>query len=141
MSFVDQTGLERVLTKLKTFIDSKVNKSGDTMTGRLTAPEVAATSYFVTPTMVGEGDKTKYYHRVDFGYAGHNQVDFHEYGGVWNFYQNQGGKSDSGVLVGSICPDGFHGNVIGKATSAASADSVPSLTNDDIDAAFTEVFG
>lgn len=134
MSFVDQTGLERVLTKLKTFIDSKVNKSGDTMTGRLTVPEVAATSYFVTPTMVGEGDKTKYYHRIDFGYSGHNNVDFHEYGGVWNFYQNQGGTANSKVLVASIQPDGFHGNVKGQ------ADSVPSLTNDDIDAAFTEVF-
>lgn len=134
MSFVDQTGLERVLTKLKTFIDSKVNKSGDTMTGRLTAPEVAATDYFVTPTMVGEGNKTAYYHRVDFGYAGHDHVDFHEYGGIWNFYQNQGGTNDSKILVGSIQPDGFHGNVKGQ------ADSVPSLTNDDIDAAFTEVF-
>ena len=134
MSFVDQTGLERVLTKLKMFIDSKVNKSGDTMTGRLTAPEVAATDYFVTPTMVGEGDKTKYYHRVDFGYAGHDHVDFHEYGGIWNFYQNQGGTNDSKILVCSIQPDGFHGNVKGQ------ADSVPSLTNDDIDAAFTEVF-
>ena len=134
MSFVDQTGLERVLTKLKDFIDSKVNKSGDTMTGRLTAPEVAATDYFVTPTMVGEGNKTKYYHRVDFGYAGHNHVDFHEYGGIWNFYQNTGGTYDSKILVGSIQPDGFHGNVKGQ------ADSVPSLTNDEIDAAFAEVF-
>lgn len=135
MSFVDQTGLERVLAKLKTFIDSKVNKSGDTMTGRLTAPEVAATDYFVTPTMVGEGDRTKYYHRVDFGYAGHNRVDFHEYGGTWNFYQNQGGTDESKILVASIQPDGFHGSLKGQ------ADSVPSLTNDDIDATFTEVFG
>ena len=135
MSFVDQTGLERVLARLKDFIDSKVNKSGDAMTGRLTAPEVAATDYFVTPVMVGEGNKTKYYHRVDFGYAGHDHVDFHEYGGIWNFYQNQGGTKETKILVGSIQPDGFHGNVKGQ------ADSVPSLTNDDIDAAFTEVFG
>lgn len=135
MSFVDQTGLERVLTRLKDFIDSKVNKSGDTMTGRLTAPEVAATDYFVTPVMVGEGNKNVYYHRVDFGYAGHNHVDFYEYGGIWNFYQNQGGTEETKILVGSIQPDGFHGNVKGQ------ADSVPSLTNDDIDTAFTEVFG
>ena len=134
MSFVDQTGLERVLAKLKTFIDSKVNKSGDTMTGRLTAPEIAATDYFVTPTMVGEGDNNTYYHRVDFGYAGNNHVDFHEYGGIWNFYQNTDGTYDSKILVGSIQPDGFHGNVKGQ------ADSVPSLTNDEIDAAFAEVF-
>lgn len=135
MSFVDQTGLERVLARLKDFIDSKVNKSGDAMTGRLTAPEVAATDYFVTPVMVGEGNKNVYYHRVDFGYAGHDHVDFHEYGGIWNFYQNQGGTEETKILVGSIQPDGFHENVKGQ------ADSVPSLTNDDIDAAFTEVFG
>lgn len=135
MSFVDQTGLERVLAKLKDFIDSKVNKSGDTMTGRLTAPEVAATDYFVTPTMVGEGNKNVYYHRVDFGYAGHDHVDFHEYGGTWNFYQNNGGTEESKILVAAIQPDGFHGTLHGQASS------VPSLTSDDIDAAFTEVFG
>lgn len=135
MSFVDQTGLERVLARLKDFIDSKVNKSGDAMTGRLTAPEVAATDCFVTPVMVGGGDKNAYYHRVDFGYTGRNHVDFHEYGGIWNFYQNQGGTEETKILVGSIQPDGFHGNVKGQ------ADSVPSLTNDDIDAAFTKVFG
>ncbi len=100
---------------VKSALDDKVDKTGDTMTGRLTAPEIAATDYFVTPTMVGEGDKTKYYHRVDFGYAGHYHVDFHEYGGVWNFYQNQGGTSDSKILVGSIQPDGFHGNLKGQA--------------------------
>ena len=104
---------------VKSALDGKVDKTGDTMTGRLTVPEVAATNYFVTPTMVGEGDKTKYYHRVDFGYAGHNHVDFHEYGGTWNFYHNQSGTEESKVLVGSIKPDGFHGNLKGQ------ADSVP----------------
>ena len=104
---------------VKSALDGKVDKTGDTMTGRLTVPEVAATNYFVTPTMVGEGDKTKYYHRVDFGYAGHDYVDFHEYGGTWNFYQNQGGTEKSKILVGSIKPDGFHGNFKGQ------ADSVP----------------
>lgn len=104
---------------VKSELDSKVNKSGDTMSGRLTAPEIAATDYFVTPTMVGEGDKTKYYHRVDFGYAGHDHVDFHEHGGTWNFYRNQGGTEESKILVGSIQPDGFHGNLKGQ------ADSVP----------------
>lgn len=138
MGFVDQTGLQRAFTKVKALADTKVNKSGDTMEGRLTAPEVAATSYFVTPTMVGEGDTSTYYHRVDFGHAGRNNVDFYEYGGTWNFYQNQGGKLESSVLVGSIRPDGFHGNVVGNASSAT---TVPPLTNDDIDAAFTEVFG
>ena len=138
MSFVDAEGLKRAFTKLKSLIDSKVNKAGDTMIGRLTAPEVAATSYFVTPTMVGQGDASTYYHRIDFGRTSFDHVDFYEYGGIWNFYKNTAGTKDGAVLVGSIQQDGFHGNVIGKATSA---DSVPSLTSDDIDAAFTEVFG
>ena len=38
MSFVDENGLKRVLGKLKSLIDNKVSKSGDAMTGRLTAP-------------------------------------------------------------------------------------------------------
>lgn len=104
---------------VKSELDGKVDKTGDTMTGRLTVPEVAATDYFITPTMIGEGDKTTYYHRIDFGYVGHNQVDFHEYGGTWNFYQNPGGTEESKILVGSIRPDGFHGNLKGQ------ADSVP----------------
>lgn len=138
MGFVDQAGLQRAFTKVKALADTKVNKSGDTMDGQLTAPVVAATSYFVTPYMVGEGDASTYYHRVDFGHAGRDRVDFYEYGGTWNFYQNQGGTLDASVLVGSIQPDGFHGSVVGNATSAT---TVPSLTNDDIDAAFSEVFG
>lgn len=137
MSFVDQTGLERVLTKLKTFIDSKVNKSGDTMTGRLTAPEVVATVYAYIPSIINEGDSSRYVHRIDLGKPLFDHCDFYEYGGIWNFYQNVSGAKDESTLIASIQPDGFHGNVIGKATSA---DSVPSLTNDDIDAAFAEVF-
>lgn len=111
--------VDGVTSNVQSQLNSKVNKSGDIMTGRLTAPEVAATSYFVTPTMVGEGDTSTYYHRIDYGYSGHNSVDFHEYGGTWNFYQNQDGKSDTGILVGSIQPDGFHGNVVGNVTGSA----------------------
>lgn len=104
---------------VKSALDGKVDKTGGTMTGRLTVPEIAATDYFVTHSMIGGSDKTKYYHRVDFGYAGHSHVDFHEYGGTWNFYQNKDGTETSKILVGSIQPDGFHGNLKGQ------ADSVP----------------
>ena len=105
-------------SEMNTKLDNKLSLTGGTLTGRLTAPEVSATSYFVTPTMVGEGDKSKYYHRVDFGYSGNDKVDFYEYGGVWNFYKNTGGTKDSAVLVGSIQSDGWHGNVVGTATIA-----------------------
>lgn len=138
MSFVDENGLKRVLGKLKSLINNKVSKSGDTMTGRLTAPEVAATSYFVTPTMVGEGNANTYYHRIDFGKAGNDKVDFYEYGGIWNFYQDTVGTKDGAVLIGSIQPDGWHGNVVGKATSA---DAVPLISDTEIDTLFTTIFG
>ena len=144
MSFVDNSGLKRVLGKLKLLIDNKVSKSGDTMTGRLTAPEVSATSYLVTPTMVGEGNTNTYYHRIDFGKAGNDKVDFYEYGGIWNFYQNTVGTKDGAVLIGSIQPDGWHGNVVGNAataTKATSADTVPSISDTEIEALFTSVFG
>ena len=109
--------------QINTTYINKVNKSGDTMAGRLTAPEVAATNYFVTPTIVGEGDDTKYLHRIDFGYVSHDHVDFYEYGGTWNFYKNRDmkGAKDTRILVASIQPDGFHGDVKGQAESAITA--------------------
>ena len=42
-------------------------------------------NYFQSRKFRGEGNAATYYHAVDFGFAGHNQVDFYEYGGVWNF--------------------------------------------------------
>ena len=105
--------------------------SGGTTTGRITAPEVAATRYFVTPSMVGEGDTSTYYHRVDFGKAGNNKVDFYEYGGVWNFYKNTAAGKDNATLVASIQADGVHANLKGKADTAGSA------TNDSKNQAIT----
>lgn len=93
-------------------------------TGLFTAPYIATgtdknhTHYFQSEKFRGEGNADTYYHAIDFGYAGHNQVDFHEYGGIWNFYQNTGGAAADGKLVASIKPDGFHGNLKGNATSA-----------------------
>ena len=45
-------------------------------------------NYFQTKKFRGEGNAATYYHAVDFGFAGHNQVDFYEYGGLWNFWKN-----------------------------------------------------
>ncbi len=91
-------------------------------TGLFTAPYIATgdgeANYFQSRKFRGEGNANTYYHAVDFGYAGHNQVDFHEYGGIWNFYENTKGTAAGGELVASIKPDGFHGNLKGNATSA-----------------------
>lgn len=91
-------------------------------TGLFTAPYIATgtdkTHYFQSAKFRGEGNADTYYHAIDFGYRGHNQVDFHEYGGIWNFYENTKGTAADGKLVASIKPDGFHGNLNGNATSA-----------------------
>lgn len=111
-----------------TFADAegKVIKNNSTVTidntGLFTAPYIATgtdkTHYFQSRKFRGEGNADTYYHAIDFGYSGHNQVDFHEYGGIWNFYENTKGTAADGKLVASIKPDGFHGDLNGNATSA-----------------------
>lgn len=111
-----------------TFADAtgKVIKNNSAVTidneGLFTAPYIATgteeTNYFQSKKFRGEGNANTYYHAVDFGYAGHNQVDFHEYGGTWNFYENTKGTAADGKLVASIKPDGFHGNLKGNADTA-----------------------
>lgn len=97
--------------------------SGGTLTGNLMAPSFqtgsGAANYFQCQKFRGAGNADTYYHAIDFGYAGHDQVDFYEYGGTWNFWKNTA-SSKGGTLVGSIRPDGFHGNVIGDLTGTAS---------------------
>ena len=90
-----------------------VQKSGDTMTGKLTVPQVETgdgnSNFFQCRKFRGEGDANTYYHAIDFGYQNHDQVDFHEYGGIWNFYKNQSGKVNGGVLCGKITSNGWEG--------------------------------
>ena len=71
--------------------------SGGSVTGALSATQLAANiietgtgdnNYFQSRKFRGEGNAATYYHAVDFGFAGHNQVDFYEYGGLWNFWKN-----------------------------------------------------
>ena len=114
-----------------TFADAtgKVIKNNSTVTindtGLFTAPYIATgtdkTHYFQSRKFRGEGNADTYYHAIDFGYSGHNQVDFHEYGGIWNFYENTKGTAADGKLVASIKSDGFHGNLNGNATTATTA--------------------
>lgn len=113
---------------VSTFADAtgKVIKDNPAVTidneGLFTAPYIATgldgSHYFQSAKFRGEGDANTYYHAIDFGYAGHDRVDFHEYGGTWNFYKNTKGTADGGQLVVSIKPDGFHGNLKGNADTA-----------------------
>lgn len=117
------------LNAVSTFADAtgKVIKDNPKVTidntGLFTAPYIATgtdkTHYFQSRKFRGEGNADTYYHAIDFGYSGHNQVDFHEYGGIWNFYENTKGTAADGKLVASIKPDGFHGNLNGNADSAS----------------------
>lgn len=88
----------------------------DTLNGNLTVTNsvesdiVAANSYFRTPSLVGQDDNSTYYHRVDFGYAGNNKVDFYEYGGEYNFYKNTVGTLAGAVLIADITQTGISAN-------------------------------
>ena len=80
-----------------TYVD-KTNTSTESMagslsvTGSITSPSIATgnteSSYFQSQKFRGEGNAATYYHAIDFGFASHNQVDFYEYGGLWNFWKN-----------------------------------------------------
>lgn len=99
-----------------------VAKSGDTMTGGLAAKFFstgeAEENYFQCKKFRGEGNASSYYHAIDFGCKNNNKVDFHEYGGVWNFYKNESGEQHGGILVGAITPNGWSGKVDGHTISA-----------------------
>ena len=92
----------------------KVSKSGDTMTGKLTVPQVETgdgnSNFFQCRKFRGEGNADNYYHAIDFGYRNHDRVDFYEYGGIWSFYKNQTGKVNDSVLCGKITSNGWEGH-------------------------------
>lgn len=117
--------VDTLLDKINDFDPSnKVDKTGDTMSGGLTATFFQTgdneSNYFRCRKLRGEGDATVYYHAIDFGYPGNNKTDFYEYSGIWNFYQNQTEDGSGKILVGSITPNGWVGNVVGDVTGKAS---------------------
>ena len=123
----------------KEFAD-KVSKSGDTMTGKLTVPQVETgdgnSNFFQCRKFRGEGNADTYYHAIDFGYANHDKVDFHEYGGIWNFFKNTSGKANEGVLCGSITSNGWEG----RAKLKSGSTMVTSQLTENSDAIATTAF-
>lgn len=93
-------------------ISGKANVSGQVFTGTVEAPVVKTTSYFYTPALVNEGDLTKYYHRLNLGYASHDYWEFHEYGGDYRFYKNTTGTDDGKSLIANITSTGS--NFVGQ---------------------------
>ena len=85
--------------------------TGATFTGNISSPIVAATRYFVTPTLVGEGDDSKYFHRVVFGHRNFDKMEFHEYGGLFSFLENKNGGVNDGRLLFQISTSGVDSSV------------------------------
>ena len=87
--------------------------AGGACTGSVSAPNfqtgAGASNYFQCRKFRGEGNADTYYHAVDFGYSGHDSVDFYEYDPNWNFYKCTSGQKSSAVLVGNINENGWNG--------------------------------
>lgn len=85
--------------------------TGATFTGKISSPIVSATRYFETPTLVGEGDDSKYFHRVVFGHKNFDKFEFHEYGGLFSFFENKKGGANDGRLLFQINTSGVDSKV------------------------------
>ena len=105
--------------------------TGGTVTGGITATNfqtgTGATSYFQCRKFRGEGDANSYYHAIDFGYSGHDSVDFYEYDPNWNFYKCLTGTKSGAVLVGNINGNGWNGGA--RLTGAPTAPTATVGTN------------
>lgn len=105
--------------------------TGGTVTGGITAPNfqtgTGAANYFQCRQFRGEGDANTYYHAVDFGYSGHDSVDFYEYDPNWNFYKCISGQKSGAVLVGNINGNGWNGGA--RLTGAPTAPTPAAGTN------------
>lgn len=105
--------------------------TGGTVNGGITATNfqtgTGATSYFQCRKFRGEGDANSYYHAIDFGYSGHDSVDFYEYDPNWNFYKCLTGTKSGAVLVGNINGNGWNGGA--QLTGAPTAPTAAVGTN------------
>lgn len=105
--------------------------TGGTVTGGITATNfqtgTGAANYFQCRKFRGEGNANSYYHAIDFGYSGHDSVDFYEYDPNWNFYKCLTGNKSNAVLVGNINGNGWNGGA--RLTGAPTAPTASVGTN------------
>ena len=112
-SYNDLTNKPTIPTIPTNFVTTNTEQtiSGTKNFGAITANTIGtgtnANNYFQSQKFRGEGDAATYYHAVDFGYAGHDQVDFYEYGGIYNFYRNQQADTSNKQLLFGINPSGI----------------------------------
>lgn len=105
--------------------------TGGTVTGGIIAQNfqtgTGESNYFQCRKFRGEGNANSYYHAIDFGYSGHDSVDFYEYDPNWNFYSCTTGNKSGAVLVGKINSNGWNGGA--KLTGAPTAPTAATGTN------------
>lgn len=105
--------------------------TGGTVNGGITATNfktgTGESNYFQCRKFRGEGDANSYYHAIDFGYSGHDSVDFYEYDPNWNFYKCLTGTKAGAVLVGNINGNGWNGGA--RLTGAPTAPTAAVGTN------------
>ena len=105
--------------------------TGGTVNGGITATNfqtgTGAANYFQCCKFRGEGNANSYYHAIDFGYSGHDSVDFYEYDPNWNFYKCTTGTKSGAVLVGNINGNGWNGGA--RLTGAPTAPTATVGTN------------
>ncbi len=103
--------------------------TGGTVNGGITATNfqtgTGAANYFQCRKFRGEGDANSYYHAIDFGYSGHDSVDFYEYDPSWNFYKCLTGTKSGAVLVGNINGNGWNGGA--RLSGTPTAPTAPSI--------------
>lgn len=87
---VDLTSAQSI-TGTKTF--AQINSPSDS-SSRIITTGTNASSYFQSRRFRGEGTATSYTHSVDFGYSGHDSVDFYEYGKKWRFWVGKTWKTE-----------------------------------------------
>lgn len=106
--------------------------TGGTVTGGITATNfqtgAGANNYFQCRKFRGEGDANTYYHAIDFGYSGHDSVDFYEYDPSWNFYKCTTGTKSGAVLIGNINGNGWNGGARLSGTPTAPTAAVGTNT-------------
>ena len=116
--------------------------TGGTVTGSITASNfqtgTGANSYFQCQKFRGEGDANSYYHAIDFGYSGHDSVDFYEYDPNWNFYKCLTGTKSGAVLVGNINGNGWNGGARLTGTPTAPTAAVGTNTTQIATTAFVQ---
>lgn len=105
--------------------------TGGTVTGGITATNfqtgAGANNYFQCRKFRGDGDANTYYHAIDFGYSGHDSVDFYEYDPSWNFYKCTTGTKSGAVLIGNINGNGWNGGA--RLTGTPTAPTATAGTN------------